>query len=804
MTKLMGSASALAIIFSLPTAALAQSAATDAPTLQPRDEIIVTARKQAENIQDVPVAVQALDSKSLEEQNIQSFDDYVATLANVRSGGRGPGQNEIYIRGLTTDGSAVFLAGANGSFPNVALYLDEQPVTLPGRNLDVYVTDMERIEVLPGPQGTLFGDSSQAGTVRLITKKPEIGVFDAGMTGSVSFTKHGEMSNSLEGFINVPVTDRLAVRATFYNDNRGGYIDNVTGTFTPDRDIINANAGSEVLPVGTTFETANNAALVEDDFNDSSYQGIRLGMRYEIDPDWTLTVQHMRQKLDVDGVFDYDPTVGDLEVTRFFPDYLEDEFSQTSATIEGRLGALDIIYTGAYLDREVEQSVDYTGYNNSGAFIAYYTCRYDGVRTCLTPVKGAQVRQSNERFTNELRISADVGDRFSITAGGYYDWLKIETVDNFLYMATPELGFVDRPPLPDARSVDESVRQSPIAFFNDITRSNEQIAVFGEATFEVVPDLLSITGGLRYYDLKLDFYGSSNFATQDPDNLGGNNFDVTFGEPGAPRHQTDFIPKLTVSLTPNDDLLFYGTYSEGYRPGGFNRAGSTMANPNGAFPGFVIPVFYESDNVNNWELGYKTTLFDGALRFNGAFYFIEWNNIQVSRFDPANISILTFIDNAADGEIRGFEGDFSWFATNNLTVSGAFSYNDAELVRADSTVITLAPVGSQLPLTPKFQGNLRARYEWAMTSDVDAFVQMGGRYSSKAYSSLVAEDRREQDEYAVFDVSAGAHYRNWRAELFVDNVTDERAQLFYNTQDDIPRITTNRPQTAGLRVSYRY
>lgn len=802
MINLVGSASALAIAFAVPAAALAQTA-EQAP--QPADrDIVVTARKQSESIQDVPVAVQALDATLIEQQGISDFNDYVANLANVRAGGRGPGQNEIYIRGLTTDGSAVFLAGANGSFPNVALYLDEQPVTLPGRNLDVYVTDMERIEVLPGPQGTLFGDSSQAGTVRLITKKPQIGVFDAGVTGSASFTKHGEMSNSVEGYVNVPVTDRMAVRATFYNDNRGGYIDNVAGTFTPDRDVINANAGSEVLPVGTTFETASNAALVEEDFNDSSYQGVRLGARYEFDPDWTLTVQHMRQKLDVDGVFDYDPTVGDLEVNRFFPDYLEDQFSQTSATIEGKLGALDIVYTGAYLDREVEQSVDYTGYNNSGAFVAYYTCRYDGVRSCLTPVKGFQGRQKNKRFTNELRLSAPIGDRLQITAGGYYDWLKIETVDNFLYMATPELGFVSRPPLPDARSIDGSIRETPITFFNDITRSNEQIAIFGEATYELVPDFLSITGGLRYYDLRLDFFGSSNFGTQDPDNLGGNNFDVTLGEPGAPRHQNDFIPKLTVAVTPGEDLLFYGTYSEGYRPGGFNRGGGTQANPNGAFPNFVIPVFYGSDNVNNWELGFKTTLFDRSLRLNGAFYYIQWNDIQVSRFDPANISILTFIDNAADGEIKGFEGDFTWWASRNFTLSGAFSYNNAELVRADSNVITLAPVGSQLPLTPKFQGNLRGRYEWALSPAVDAFVQAGGRYAGKAYSSLVADQRREQDSYAVFDIAAGASFDNWRAEVFVDNVTDERAQLFYNTQDDIPRITTNRPQTAGLRVSYRY
>ena len=191
MTNLTGGASALAIALAMPATAFAQSADTAAAAQAPqeRQEIVVTARKHAESIQDVPVAVQALDSALLTEQGIQSFDDYVETLANVRSGGRGPGQNEIYIRGLTTDGAAVFLAGANGSFPNVALYLDEQPVTLPGRNLDVYVTDMERIEVLPGPQGTLFGDSSQAGTVRLITNKPELGTFDAGLTGSVSFTR---------------------------------------------------------------------------------------------------------------------------------------------------------------------------------------------------------------------------------------------------------------------------------------------------------------------------------------------------------------------------------------------------------------------------------------------------------------------------------------------------------------------------------------------------------------------------------------------------------------------------------------
>jgi outer membrane receptor protein involved in Fe transport len=277
------------------------------------EEIVVTATKRSASMQDIPLAVQAMGAQQLEEQNIQSFSDYVMYLPSVNAGGRGPGQNEIYIRGAAVDAINITVAESQGSAPNVALYVDEQPVTSGGRNLDIYVTDMERIEVLPGPQGTLYGASSMAGTVRLITNKPDLSEFQASFNGSWSTTADGEDSNSVEAMINVPIIeDKFAVRAALYSDRQGGYIDNVAGTFVADPalnptfpgDTVTYGAGTVFadgsvvgaggLTVPVIKQVADNSTLVEDDFNDASYSGIRLGAKYIINDEWDLLVQHTR------------------------------------------------------------------------------------------------------------------------------------------------------------------------------------------------------------------------------------------------------------------------------------------------------------------------------------------------------------------------------------------------------------------------------------------------------------------------------------------------------------------------------
>jgi len=815
-----------AIIWSLAATATTAASAQDEMDANDGsreiDRMVVTATKTEEvDLQEAALTVQAVGEEQLQQLGIGNFDDLRNSVPSLNAASRGPGQQTIFLRGMAVQPITVLLSGAQGTMPNVALYVDEQPVTAPGRNLDVYATDLQRVEVLPGPQGTLFGASSQAGTIRYITNKPELGVFDAGFTGEASFTNDGEMNSSGEGFLNIPLGRNTAARAAFYNVQLGGYIDNVQGEFTTDPDI-NPDSAIDLGP-NATYEAASNAPLVEDNFNDSFYKGIRLGLYHEFNPDWNVLVQNTYQELGADGVFDYDPEVGDLEVERYFPDELDDKFNQTTWTVEGRAGMLDLVYTGGYLYREVEQSVDYTGYNNAGAFIAYYTCTYDNPsyivnynidpqfitedRACLDPTKGVQIKQDHTRNTHEFRISTPQDNRWRAIGGVFYDNYEIETQDDYFYLATPDLGFAPNAPLSNAFQVNPETRPNGVAFFNDIFRSEEQIAAFGELSYDVIPDTLTLTGGLRVYEIESDFKGSSNFANGifagSIDGDSGRDYDVSGGHRPEPLSLEDVITRINVSYTPNESVMLYFTRSEGFRPGGWNRGGGIpSANPE--FP--TVSATYDTDDVTNYELGWKTLLFGNSLRINGSAYFVEWDDMQVSRFDPENVSILTFIENSADSEIFGIETDFTWRATQNFTLFGALSYNDTELTSVDAQVIELAPIGSSLPLVPEIQGFLRGRYEKSLNVDWadSGYFQVSGKFASNSFSSLVAEERRRQAGYAIFNARAGVQKDNWTAEVFVENAFDKRAELFINNQDDIVRITTNRPATAGLRVSYRF
>ena len=804
-----------AIVYGLAATAVHQTALAQ----KVLEEVTVTATKREETMQDIPITVQAFTEQNLRDLNVGNFDDYVRFLPNVNSGGRGPGQNEVYIRGMSIDAITVMLSGAQGSTPNVAIYLDEQPITSPGRNLDVYVTDMERIEVLPGPQGTLYGISSQAGTIRMITNKPDPSQFEAGFKASVADTKDGDMSFTTDAYINFPVIeDKLGIRAVVYNASYGGYIDNVAGQYRLDPEVNNT------LPADADYSQAvtDNALLGKEDFNDSSYRGARIGAKYWFNDDWNALLTYMTQELEADGVFDYDPELGDLQVKRYFEDSLEDSFDQFAWTVEGRMAALEMIYTGAYLDRQIDQAVDYTGYNNVGGFIAYYTCTYDNpdyidnygldpgvitdVRECLNPTKGFKGKQDISRSTHEFRIYTAQDKPLRAIAGVFYDDFKLETQDDYFYLPpgnSERLGFAQNAPISTARNINPNIRPVGVGFFNDITRTNKQIALFGEVTWDIT-ERWTAALGWRWYDMDLDFYGSSNFTNGifqgSVDSDRGRDYDRTFGHSTEPLNISGSVPKLTVTWRPQDNLMFYGTYSEGFRSGGWNRGGGAPSfNPE--FP--TVPVTYDTDDVTNYEFGWKTVLAGGTFQWNGAVYYVEWEDMQTSRFDPINVSILTFIDNAADSEIRGLESDFVWSATDNLTLFGAFSYIDTELVSTKSEVIELAPVGSQLALTPEFAGNLRARYDWYLDS-MQVYAQGVVQYADDSWSSIVAADRRKQASYTTADVAIGAIKDDWSVELFIRNLTDERAELFYNVQDDIPRITTNRPRTIGLRVGYDY
>ena len=850
-------------------------AMSTAPAFAQVDEIIVTATKRAASTQDIAVAVTALSGETLEENNIDVFSDYLLQLPNVNAANAGPGQSTIFIRGISASAANTTTGVAAGLAPNVALYLDEQPVTQVGRNLDVYAVDLNRVEVLPGPQGTLFGASAQAGVIRLITNKPKLGVEEASFKFGVSFTEGGDESFKGEATYNFPIGDNLAIRASVFGDRQGGYIDNVAGVadireniaFTPNGTVLANGQVLQTPPQGSRFNlpagdpnffnglnggTADNSEFVEDDFNDAQYTGFRIGAYYELNDDWNLTVQNHTQFIEADGVFFADPEIDSdlLSIQRFADDRLEDNFTNTSWTLEGRLGFLDAVYTGAFNRHEFEQRADYTDYGFIGPFIPYYTCDYYNVYSaggndgptgeCNDPRLFADIENETDTFTHELRFTTPEELPLRATFGGFYsDQENVERVD-FTYPgsipnnggnATPGFnGFaIPNAPISIASNSDPTARDPGVVFINDITRTDEQFGAFAEVTYDIVPDLLSITGGIRYFDVRVDFVGSSNNLS----NGGGQDFDQGFNlddifdgddtflnfqgganaRAGGVATPLPFDPideavsdgvifKGNLTWTPNENQLYYFTYSEGFRPGVLNRPAATAP---------LVQPFVDTDELTNYELGWKTRFFNNSVQFNGSAFWVTIDGLQTSVFDPVTLGTNLFVgSNAADARVRGIEADVIWAPPQieGLTLNGAISILDTSvreiLLGADQGTpsITIAPVGSDLAFAPSFQGNIRARYEWQETAGgFEPYAQANASVSTSSFSDLTLINRAEQDGYFLAGAAAGFKKDNWGMEVYVENLTDERAEIANNFVFNRERITINRPRTWGMRFS---
>ena len=805
------------------------------PAYSQIEEVIVTATKRPQSMQDVPIAVSAIQEETLDQLGVANFEDYLLQLPNVTAGGSGPGQNTIYIRGVASTTPGLTTAGVAGLAPNVALYLDEQPLAQPGRNLDVYAADLARVEVLSGPQGTLFGASSQAGTVRLITNKPDPSATSANMKVGTAWTKSGEMSNNVEAVVNLPVSESLTLRGVVFVDNQGGYIDNVPGTLNLTQSGRFRPAGTERangVPVssgragfqstadlsGVTFLDADNGARAEENFNDAVYSGARLTALWEFSPDWSLTVAHMQQNVEADGVFFADPTVGDLAIQRYENDRLEDSFNNTSWTLEGRIGELEAIYTGAFTDRKAEQMVDYADYMFVGQYLPYYVCdgsvtypSGDPSGTCQAPNMFVNSLTETDVNTHELRFSTDADRAIRATFGGFYSDLELREVNSFTYLGSRDAvafngatGFGPNFSAQGANVKYPGQWPDGVIFRNDVLRTDEQQGLFGEVTVDL-NDSFSLLLGARWFDISVDLQGSAagsfgNFgATQD--NNAGNNLDQLFSAPNPDTASTDgTITKFGLNWTPNSDQLFYFTFSEGFRPGLLNRPGGAT-NPAGTFS---VPFAVDTDDLTNLEIGWKTDLLDNTLRFNAAVFWSDIERLQTTIFDPS-ITNLFFSDNAADADATGFEGDFIWAPASiqGLTVTGAFSFLDTEITRV-ITPTNDVRLGDPLAFAPEFQANLRARYEWDLSGGRVAHIMPHVTHSDEAYSDIITINRDRMSGWTMWGVTGGVSVEQWSAEFFIDNLTDERAELARSFIYDRQRVTYARPFTAGMRLRYDF
>jgi outer membrane receptor protein involved in Fe transport len=815
------------------------------------EEITVTATRVEESLQDVPIAVSALGGDEIEELGITNFSDYVMQLPSVTAGGSGPGQNTIYIRGIASTTPNLTTAGVAGLAPNVAFYLDDQPLAQPGRNLDVYAADLQRIEVLSGPQGTLFGASSQAGNVRLITNKPDLSGTFGNVRVGFGAIDGGDMNNNVEAMLNVPLGQNFGVRGVVYYDRKGGWIDNVSGTvdasesarFRPEGTVRDngvpvsaqrAGFQSTADLSGVTFLDADNSNLVEEDFNETTYTGGRISARWDINEDWRLDVAYATQDIESDGVFFADPNLGDLEIQRYSPDTIEDSFDNISWTVTAMFGELEAIYTGAFTDRETDQITDYTDYLFVGQYLPYYIC--DGyvtypagapAGTCQAPDLFVDSNTKTQVQTHEFRFTTDQSRRWRVTAGAFFSDLELKERNDFTYPGSidalgfgTQTGFAPNYPLTNVEVTGIINNASPgyfsdpgpfpegVIFRNDILRTDEQLGVFGELAFDLT-DRLSVTVGGRWYDIEVDFEGSANSSflnkgVDDDAQAFGTNISAQFAPDntvGAPdKAATDgTIFKATLDWRPWDAKMFYLTWSEGFRPGLLNRPGGA-GDPNT----FTVPFAIDTDDVTNIEIGTKADFFDNTFRLNAALFFVDIERLQTTIFDPS-ITNLFFSDNAADAEVTGLEGDFSWLPafSDRLTFSGSFSLLDTEITRV-ITPTNDVQAGDELAFAPEFQGTLRARYEWDLSSGWAAHVMPMVSWSSESFSDVISINRDKVDSWTMWGLTAGVANGKWAFELFGNNLTDERAEVARNFVFDRQRVSYAPPRTIGVRATLNF
>jgi iron complex outermembrane receptor protein len=854
-------------------------------------EITVTANRRSESMQDVPIAMQAFTAQTLEQLNVTTLDDYIKYLPNVTTANNGPGQNEVFMRGLSAGSQPSQGSGSTGLYPNVAIYLDNQSGQLPNRNLDIYAADLNRIEVLEGPQGTLYGSGAEAGVIRYITNEPRLDTVEANVKAGYSTTAHGDPNSNVTAVVNVPlIADKLGVRAVLYSDSRGGYIDNVSATFTRKNTDIGMHYANYpavggacpdglpnngwCVPPGTT--SINNAGLTGNNINTVQYQGGRVELLYKFTEDWNALITQSFQDMDSNGVFYQQPNASDgaplkpLQVTLFNPSHDKDKFESTAWTVNGKFGPIKAVYTGGYLVRKVEQVGDYTNYAR-GYYADYYQCYgpgtgYDNALTskCFSP---RAVWHSNERNTHqqhELRFSTPDDWRIRAIAGAFWEDNKLFDQTGWDYKTVPSCTTNDPPGTggnsgcfanigtsPGATVVNPGIQGPNTSFYQDTVRETKQTAFFASVDFDIIPKVLTVTAGTRHFkfDNSSDGSVSGSFGCFEQGNPSTgclvDNFNLNAQNLKDTESGFKSRGNLTWHITP--DTMVYYTYSQGFRPGGFNQNGGAqhIIGPDGQYQ-YAIPSSYQSDKLTNNEIGWKTEFLNHRLQWNGAVYREQWDNVQVAFFQPNLVGNIFYNTNGQNFLIKGIETSLVARVTTGLTLQYAASWNHSEQqnspvlinnnpndkanygkpITEDCTSGTCVdisnanpygPAGSPSANSPPLQYSARARYEWSFAGGYVPFVQVGLSHTGHSFTQagsnppitadgLISTGRLrfENPAYSTWDASFGVSKDAWYLSVFGENLSDSNKSVFVSTDQFIVAQTPLRPRIIGATMGYKF
>jgi outer membrane receptor protein involved in Fe transport len=866
-------------------AALPSDAESSSDAIQ---EITVTAQRRTENLQDVPISIQAMTAETLQQLNVSTFDDYIKYLPNVTSASNGPGQSEVFMRGLSAGSQPSQGSGSTGLWPNVAIYLDNQSGQLPNRNLDVYAADLNRIEVLEGPQGTLFGAGAEAGVIRYITNEPKLNVTEGNVKAGYGVTAHGDPNSDVTAVLNLPlIADTMAVRAVIYSDSRGGYIDNVPATFTrKNTDIgihyanypaVNGqcpdgqpNAGSCVPPGSPAI---NNNSVASRAINPVTYQGTRVEALYKFNDDWNALITQSYQELHSQGVFYQQPNAADgaplkpLEVTLFNNAFDKDKFESTAWTLNGKFGDLKAVYTGGYLVRNVEQVGDYTNYAR-GVYADYYQCYGPSAAnpnltsTCFSPSATWHSDERNTHQQHEFRLSTPDEWRVRAIAGAFWEDNKLFDQTGWSYKTVPSCTsngapgtagntgcFTDVGTAPGTTVVNPGVQSPNTSFYQDTVRDTKQTAFFASVDFDLIPKVLTLTAGTRHFRFDNSSAGSvtGSFGCFQQGAPATGCIAPAFNLNAQNLRDTESGNKSRGNLTWHiaPDLMVYYTFSQGFRPGGFNQNGGTPhAYGPDAVQQYLIPASYQSDKLTNNEIGWKAEFLNHRLQWNGAVYRENWDNVQVSFFDPGLVGNIFYDANGQNFLIKGVETSLVARIISGLTLQGAASWNQSrqtnspalidnnpksanfgkaitqncDLTGANCAPITnpFGPIGSPSADAPPIQFSLRARYEWTFAG-YTPFVQLAASHSGHSFTQAGSNPtiaqagavttgrlRFENPAYTTYDASLGVAKDAWFVNAYAENLSNSNASTFVSTDQFIVAQTPLRPRILGVSVGYKF
>jgi outer membrane receptor protein involved in Fe transport len=782
------------------------------------EEVVVTAQKRVEDQQKVPISLQVLTGETLENLNVRGFGDFAQFIPSLSFRSWGPGQTAFFFRGIsTTNGTTQLHAGY---LPSTGMYVDDIPVTTIGGNLDIRIYDIARIEALAGPQGTLYGASSLSGTIRIITNKPDPSKFEAGYDLKADKWKSGDPGGSLEGFANIPLSDHAAIRLVGYYDYTGGYINNVhrQDTFqrhsacTPPTPVPGGGPAShpnlycylqpDLLPASDPI-TINNSNVVKNRWNTVETAGGRAALRVDLNDKWTITPAILGQYQKSEGDFAFDPKFGDLNIADYFHPFNKDGWYQAALTVEGKISNWDLLYSGGYFERELHNLVDYSQYSvayDAKAFVAGYTytrfatdlpCGGATGKPCTLldrPVQYTNNHDHYTKFSNEVRLSSPADYRLR---GIFGLWYQKQTDEIRAEFNVPNLPVFY-----------EVTGQKNVYYLSQMPRADRDKAVFTDLTFDVT-DKLKLIGGIRFFwvDNTLNgFFGFNNNGYSShgeglclklgnpiltiPGNYNSGNLPCVNTDKRVTENGETHRVSLQYQFDP--DVMMYGTYSTGFRPGGNNRLPT------------AVP--YTADTLTNYEIGWKTT-WAHKLRFNGAIFYDKWYSAQTAVQGQSGI---TSIVNTGNAKSEGIEAELNWQTTEHLNLSA----NATVLFKNETTTIFCEPdyntgairttcvdtpgqmpqvaayPGTRMPGIPLNKANLIARYQFELGSFTNSFVQAAGVYQSGVTYSLenTSQYVGETAAFGTVDLSAGIGRNSWTLSAYINNVFDERGQLGRNSE----------------------